>query len=161
MLVEAFVEIANEHPNWKCVIYGDGDAREKVEAYAIKNNNNQIEFKGRQDNIAEKIKNSSIFVLSSKSEGMPNALMEAMALGLAVIATDCPCGGPKELIEENKNGLLIAVDDKNALKAEIIRLIINKNVREELGKEAYYFMKDYYSKKVCIEWKNYLEGLNK
>ena len=78
--------------------------------------NEKVKLLGYVENLGDKIQDATMFVLSSDFEGMPNALMEAMALGLPVISTDCPAGGSKYLIENGNNGLLVSVNDINTLK---------------------------------------------
>ena len=106
------------------------------------NMKNRIFLPGKTDNIKEEIYDTSLFVLSSDYEGMPNALMEAMALGLPVISTDCPCGGPKFLIENKKNGILVPVNDEKKLKEEIENVLKDKELARELSSNA---------NKICIE----------
>lgn len=160
LLIDAFSEIAKEFPEWKCKLYGDGEKRFALEKkVAEKGLENQILFMGRQSDIPDKIGQVAIFVLPSKVEGMPNALIEAMALGLAVISTNCPCGGPRELITEGVNGLLIQVDDKDALKNALVTLMNQKKLRETLGSKAFESSKAYYPDKVLKVWQEYLENL--
>ena len=77
-----------------------------------------------------------VFVLSSDFEGMPNSLMEAMAMGFPVISTDCPSGGPESLIENEENGLLVPVNDSNQLAVALYRLIEDESFKKELGEKA-------------------------
>ena len=93
----------------------------------------------------------SIFVLSSRFEGMPNALAEAMTLGLAVISTDCPTG-PRELITPFENGLLVPVDDAEALAESMKMLIEDRKMRENFGKRASQAMKKYDIKNITLLW---------
>lgn len=93
LLINAFSKITNEIPEYKLIIYGEGSLRERLEQQ-IKNLKleEKVLLPGVEKNIEEKIYNARLFVLSSNYEGMPNALMEAMALGIPSISTDCPCG---------------------------------------------------------------------
>ena len=99
LLINAFSEVSKKHNDYILKIYGDGCLKEK-----LKNQINKLELEdkvflmGMTDDVKSSIYKSSIFVLSSDYEGMPNALMEAMALGLPCISTNCPIGGPKYLI---------------------------------------------------------------
>lgn len=157
MLVEAFEELAERANGWKCVIYGDGEKREDIRKYVQeKGLGNKILLPGNQADIYEKIYQSNIFVLTSYFEGMPNALIEAMALGLAVISTDCVGSGPKELIRNNENGILIPVGDKKALKEALLRLIADKELEKELGVEAAKIVKNLNPDYVNSLWKTYL-----
>lgn len=166
MLVEAFADLLEEEAyamnlqDWNLILYGDGPRREHLEQYCIKRQvTEHIHFAGVQNHIADKIQESAIFVLPSKQEGMPNALIEAMALGLAVIATNCPCGGPAELIEDGKNGYLIPVDDKEALKKRLIELITQEEKRKDMGNAASEIGKKLHPDTVNGMWKEYIEHL--
>ena len=158
MVLEVFSDISSQFPDWSLHLYGDGELRQKLEQ---KYRSDQIVFHGQIKNVEEKICNSSIFILPSKQEGMPNALIEAMALGVACISTDCPCGGPSDLIEQNKNGILIAVDDKEELKKQLVRLINDKELRKRLGKEAVKIREKLSPKIVNLKWEEYIQELIK
>lgn len=155
MVLEVFDEIIDEYPQWSLHLYGDGDM-----AAGLRNrfDCDRIVFHGPVDNVKDRIKDASIFVLPSKQEGMPNALIEAMALGIACISTDCPCGGPADLIEHDVNGILIPVDDSAQLKQQLCRLMEDEKLREELGAEALKISQKLNPDKVNKMWKDYLEG---
>ena len=115
-------------------IYGEGHLREELE--------NQIQslslegivtLPGNQKNVIELISNKSVFVLSSDYEGMSNALMEAMAVGLPCISTDCPIGGSAELIQDHINGLLVSVGNSEELLQAMTELYENHKLRNKLG----------------------------
>ncbi len=158
MVLEAFSDIASEFPEWSLHLYGDGEKRQELEQ---RFESDRIVFHGQIKNVEEKLCNSSIFVLPSKQEGMPNALIEAMAVGVACISTDCPCGGPSDLIEQEKNGILIAVDDKEELKKQLIRLMSDTKLRERLGKEAGKIKEKLSPQIVNLKWEEYLQELIK
>lgn len=140
MLVEAFIKISDEYPDYKLIIYGEGtrnSQRQALESIIKKTKmEDRVFLPGRVDDVREKIYKSSVFVLPSLYEGMPNALMEAMAMGLPVISTDCPCGGPRMLIENNKNGILVGVNDIDGLAKQLSNLLSDKSRMARLGKEA-------------------------
>ena len=161
LLINAFSEIANEYPEYKLVIYGDGSERKKLEEL-IKNTNmsDRIFLPGIIDNIREKIYDASMFVLSSNYEGMPNALMEAMALGLPVISTDCPCGGPRFLIENNVNGILIDVENKEQLKEAIIKIIKNQQFSKNISEKALEISKILNPNKINKQWEEFILKMN-
>jgi glycosyltransferase involved in cell wall biosynthesis len=111
VLIEAFSRIEKDFPDYELVIYGEGNLRETLEnQIKTLKLENKVKLPGVKKNIKNEIYDCSLFVLPSLYEGMPNALMEAMALGLPVISTDCPCGGPRFLIH-NYNGLLVKVNN--------------------------------------------------
>lgn len=158
MMVEAFVPLATEFPEWTMVFYGDGEERANLEQRVKELGlEDRIIFKGTQSNIPEKIEGSSIFVLPSKQEGMPNALIEAMVLGLAVISTDCPCGGPRDLITQEENGILIPVDDTEGLTRELKRLMEDEKLREKLGQNAVRLKEKVMPQRINAQWEEYLK----
>ena len=154
MLVEAFAEIKEKFPEWSLHLYGDGDRKKKLEEqYGAE----QIVFHGQTPDVVSCIKDSSIFVLPSRQEGMPNALIEAMALRMACISTDCPCGGPADLINSGENGILIPVDDKQALKEQLASVMSNDELRRKLGENARASVEKLNPETVNGKWKEYIE----
>lgn len=161
MLIEAFSKLKNAD-DYVLKIYGEGPLKEKL--------NRQIEslglqdkafLMGRVDRVIDYISNADIFVLTSHHEGMPNALIEGMAMGLACISTDFATGGAGELIESGKNGLLIPVNDTDALVKELQHLIDDSEFKEKLKKEAIK-IRDTHSKDIIIpQWVDYIESLQK
>ncbi|MBO5623847.1 MAG: glycosyltransferase, partial [Butyrivibrio sp.] len=90
LLIKAFKEIEKDFPDYRVVLYGDGEKRKEFESMAP----GSVKFMGRVSDVPDRIAGSLVFVLTSRQEGYPNALIEAMSLGLVCISTDCPCGGP-------------------------------------------------------------------
>lgn len=157
MLIHAFAKIAAEYPDIKLCIYGDGSSREELEQLvAEKNLSDRISLPGCITDVAEHISKAKIFVLTSNTEGMPNSLMEAMALGLPVISTDCPCGGPATLIEDGVNGMLVPVGDAYALADAMRKILSDEQFAEKLSENAYHIVQDLNPDKVNNEWKKYL-----
>lgn len=157
MLISAFSEITDIYPHYKLIIYGEGDLRNELEMQIKRLGlENKVFLPGVVNNIKEKMEESKIFVLSSNYEGMPNALMEAMALGLPVISTDCPSGGPNYLIENRKTGVLVPIKNVEKLKKAIINLIEDKKMSDELGKNAAKKMKELNPDIINEKWKKYI-----
>ena len=111
------------------------------------------------DNVVEAIYKTRVFVLSSNTEGMPNTLIEAMILGLTVVSTDCPCGGPAELITHGVNGLLSPVKDEIAMKENLQYVLNNLHEADGMANEAAKTSDIYDADKVYLEWENYLNKL--
>lgn len=162
MLILAFSQIADEFPDYKLVIYGDGDQREELQSLVKKLGlEDRIVLPGRVDNVAEAIYKTRVFVLPSNTEGMPNTLLEAMALGLTVVSTDCPCGGPGELIDHGENGILTPVGDMDSMKENLQFILNNLQEADGMGKMARITCEIYKPEKVLSEWENYLVLLGK
>ena len=106
----------------------------------------------------DQIKDSAIYVLSSDFEGMPNSLMEAMSMGFPVISTDCPCGGPAELIQNGKNGILVPVGDSDKMAMEINRLIEEPGECLKLGKNAMKIGQTHSQDVIVQQWLKFLCG---
>jgi glycosyltransferase involved in cell wall biosynthesis len=115
----------------------------------------EVIFLGFQKNPFKYMARSSLFVLSSLYEGFPNVILEAMALGLPVISTDCP-SGPAEIIEDKKNGLLVPVKDEQALAGAIICVMTDERLRESLGREARLRADDFALEKIAKDYKRVL-----
>lgn len=156
MLIKAFSQIRKEF-DVNLEIWGMGsleaDLRELVNHLSL---DNYIKFMGNSKNIKKEIEGCRLFVLSSNYEGMPNSLIEAMALGLPVISTDCPCGGPKELIDDGINGLLIDCNNVDELVKKIRKLLTDKQFSKEIGDNAKLSVDKYNPQMIFQEWENYI-----
>lgn len=157
MIIHAFSKIEEEFPWTSLTIYGEGECRSKLQTLAEKLGiSERVCLPGMVTDVSEKIYRSSIFVLSSNSEGMPNALLEAMCLGIPCISTDCPCGGPGELIEDGINGFLIPVGDVEALADRLRMLLSDEETAERIGKQAAILSETYSPDNINSEWLTYL-----
>lgn len=157
LLIDAFAKIADKYSDYVVEIYGEGPLCKKLlECIKEHGLQDRVLLMGRKKNIQNYIIDAEIFVLPSNSEGMPNALIEAMALGMACIATDCPIGGSAVVIQNGENGILTAVNDANLLAKNIAELIDNKKYSENLRRNALKITQKFNAKKVCAEWERYL-----
>ncbi len=161
MLIRAFSMIEQEFPKIKLVIYGEGESREKLEELVSEMGlQKKVELPGSVSDVAAHIEKVRIFTLTSYTEGMPNSVIEAMCLGLPVIATDCPCGGPAELIKNGDNGLLVPVGDEKALAEAIRKILSDPELEKRLGDQAFRIQEQMEPQKVCRMWEEYLNGLS-
>lgn len=157
-LILAFSKILNKYPNLNLLIYGEGELHNELNNYIKELQlEKRIKLMGTIDDLPSKIYNSKLFVLSSKYEGMPNALMEAMALGIPSISTDCPCGGPKRLIKNNYNGILVKNNSIKSLETAMIKLIENEKLSQKIAKNACDNMKNFSEEKIVKRWENYIK----
>lgn len=157
LIIDAFYQIADTFPNIKLVLYGEGEERENLINYVDKGPyRERIFLPGAVSNVKERIRKSKVFVLSSNTEGMPNALMEALAMGIPSISTDCPCGGPKMLMEGKENGILVPVNDCKKM-AEAMRVILqDKELWDKYSKNAYEITNSLNPEVVNKKWEEYL-----
>lgn len=163
MLINAFAKICDKHKEYKLKIFGQGPLKEKL-AKQIKDLNLQerIILEGISNDIKTELEKSKVFVLSSIFEGMPNALIESMALGIAPISTDCPCGGPRELIKNGENGFLIKNNDKEELAFKLEQLLSDENKIKKLGNEAEKIKEKLNIQTIATQWQDYItEVINK
>lgn len=158
MLIHAFAEFSKVNDKYTLEFYGDGPDRKKYEVL-IKSlgMTEKIKLMGRVDNPMEHIKTADIFVLPSRYEGMPNALIEAMSLGLPCIATDCGGGGSAALIKNGVNGILIPVKDRDKLVAAFHQLSLDSKLKVRLGKEAFRINETLEISKVIDMWESAFE----
>jgi len=157
MVIDAFAKVADRYPDSRLIFYGKGELLEFLKQRALAAGlKDRILFPGQVTDVADCIEKAYLFVLSSYLEGMPNTLIEAMALGLACISTDCPCGGPRDLIKDGVNGFLIPVGDTQALADRMELLLGDRQKTQELGRAAALLQNQYCPDKVNAEWEAYL-----
>ena len=157
LLLRAFARIAADYPDYQILLYGKGDQEENLKQLADNLGiADRVTFAGNVSDVAGKIKKAGVFVLTSNTEGMPNALIEAMVLGLPVIATDCPCGGPRDLIEDGVNGILTPVGDVNKMKENLQHILNDLQNALHMGQTARESTAIYREKIVYREWMEYL-----
>lgn len=136
MLIKAFAKVYKKHPDLSLDIYGEGALKCKIQELI---NSFNLQFSvhlcGRTNNVAETMCKYDLFVMSSNYEGMPNALMEAMGIGLPCISTNCPTG-PAELLGENERGILIPVNNIECLANAIEQMLQSSGMNKEYGQRA-------------------------
>ncbi len=161
LLLEAFAAFSKKHGDYRLVIWGDGPERERLQEFIDDGGIRGAVLAGTTKDVCGEISGASMFVLSSDFEGMPNALIEAMALGLPCISTDCPCGGPRELIRDGENGLLVPVGDRDALLAAMERLSDDGETARRLGEHAFEIREKLDCSLVCGQWFSFFSEAEK
>ena len=157
-LIQSFKKISGDFPQWILTIWGEGSERKNLESLICQEGlKGRIFLPGKTKDIFHEMSKASIFVLSSRFEGMPNALGEAMSVGLAVVSTDCPTG-PRELIDHGKNGLLVQNESIDELAEALKKLMEDKERREQFGKKAVQSMKAYDIKAISDQWERIFDG---
>ena len=160
MLIRAFLRARESRPGWVLRIYGpdshDG-TKEFLEALIAERGAEDCVFlMGGSDALEQEIPKGSVYAFSSDWEGLPNALLEAMAMGMSIVATDCPCGGPATVIEDGVNGLLVPIKDEDAYAAALGRLMDDEALRTRLGAEARKIRERTDIDSIYAEWRTYL-----
>jgi glycosyltransferase involved in cell wall biosynthesis len=136
LLIEALASDQDALEEWHLVLVGEGPLQAELEQrVAAAGLTGRVHFPGRTPAIGGWYRRADIFALSSDFEGYPNALLEAMARGLAVVATDCETG-PADLVEDGVNGLLVPPGDQRALAEALVRLAGDRDLRARLGRAA-------------------------
>jgi|tagenome__1003787_1003787.scaffolds.fasta_scaffold20944454_2 glycosyltransferase involved in cell wall biosynthesis len=159
LLIDAFAAIAERHADWTLRIHGDGPERDalerRVDALGL---SGRIALPGVAGDLESELRRAGIFVLSSRFEGLPMVLLEAMASGLAVAAFDCP-SGPRDVIEHGHSGLLVPPRDVDALAGAIDLLIADAQMRRALGAAARERVAaDFSVGAVTARWRALLDG---
>ncbi|MDD4689307.1 MAG: glycosyltransferase [Eubacteriales bacterium] len=160
MLISAFAKVSKDFPEHTLTIYGKGAQKESLIKHATELGIvDKVLFPGQVSNIAEVIQDSQMFVLSSDYEGMPNALMEAMALGLPCVSTDCGGGGARALINDGVNGILVPIGDTEALTNGIKRVLEDKEFAEKISKNASEIQQKLAPQVIYGRWERFIQDI--
>ena len=136
LLLQAWSIVEKECPGWKLAIFGPGEKTSYFEQmHDMKIDDTRCELHSAVENIGAEYIDSSIFVFSSRFEGFGMVLLEAMSYGLAAVSFDCPCG-PKDIVDNGKDGILVENGNVQQLAEGIIRLINDKEQRESFARYA-------------------------
>jgi glycosyltransferase involved in cell wall biosynthesis len=159
ILLDAYARIAAAHPDWRLRITGEGAQRAALTAQIDRLGlRDRVELAGFDDDLAAAMREADLFVLSSRFEGMPNVLLEAMSLGLGCVSTDCETG-PRELIEHGSNGWLVPVADAPALAAALDALMSDEALRDRLGARAVRVRETHSLASVFARWQSLVARL--
>ena len=157
-LVAAWAIVARKHPDWKLDIFGAG-AQEALQARIDKKNLTEvITLRGFTAEVHDRFAESAAYVMSSRSEGFPMVLLEAMACRLPLVSFDCPTG-PADIIEEGRNGLLVPDGDVKALGAALNKIIEDPEARRRMGDAGLEMARDYAPDRIAARWEKLFEQL--
>jgi len=157
LLIKAFARIFNKYPQENLLIYGQGKMKKDLELLIAKLGlQNRVFLMGQSNDIANILAHAKIFVLSSDYEGMPNALMEALAVGVPSISTDCPCGGPRELIKNGENGLLVPCNSEEKLVLAMEKILSDYKRAAQMGQNARKSMQVFKTEVIFKQWEKFI-----
>ena len=158
MMLRAFAAVHKDFPDERLRIYGEGpmrsDLQRMVDSLGL---SDSVALCGQSSDIPAVLADAKGFLMSSDYEGMPNALMEAMAVGLPCIATDCPCGGAADLIGDQEGGILVAVGDYEGMAAKMEMLLGSPS--SQIGGKAKVSMEKMRPDTVFRAWRRYIDSL--
>jgi glycosyltransferase involved in cell wall biosynthesis len=160
MLIRAFAPVAAAHPDWELKLCGRGVWTEKltrmVEELGL---NDQVTLAGPTDDVPGEMAQASIYVLSSRYEGFPLVLIEAMSKGMAVVAFDCPTG-PADIVVDHRNGILVPPKDVEGLTAGLMEMVEDEDLRRRCGAAAVETARGYTMSAVGPRWDEMLQQLS-
>lgn len=161
VLISAFGALADRHPSWRLRIVGEGPMRasleQQIDGLGLAD---RVELPGVKPDVKDEYRTAGVFVLSSRYEGFPNVLLEAMAAGTACIATDCP-SGPAEIAGPDESVMLVPVASATALAEAMESLIVDRFARARQGELATDRSRDFSTENVVRRWEELLETVTR
>ena len=137
MLIQAFAMLHEDYPDYPLIIFGRGEAEAELKRLAADLQvSDFVLFPGFSDNIYQDIQKSALYVSSSDYEGISNSMLEALALGIPSVVTDCPAGGARLAITDHENGILVPVGDTKSLYMAMKYMLDHPEEAERMGRNA-------------------------
>ncbi|AEC20674.1 putative glycosyltransferase [Pusillimonas sp. T7-7] len=159
-LIQAFAALAADYPEWDLTIWGEGPLREALEQQVQDAGlAARIVLPGRTSQPWQELDKADMFILTSRVEGFPNVLLEAMALGCACVTVDCP-SGPREMSQDGKDAILVPLGDQNALISGLAQLMDDPALRDRLGQRAAVSVRERYGlQQILALWDALFESI--
>lgn len=149
LLIDAFAEFVKDFPDYELHIFGIGELETKLRKQTKELDiEAKVNFRGFSKQVKEEIIDSAMFVLSSDYEGISNSMIEALAMGVPVISTDCPVGGSRAYMEDGVSGILVPVGDKQALTDAMKRLAAEPEFAKKISENGTQIREKYGLKKI-------------
>ena len=159
LLIRAYAQVAQSHPDWQLRIYGSGEERQALRDLIVEHElYNHVFLMGTSHTLLDDLAKGSIFVLSSRYEGFGMVILEAMSRGLPVVSFDCP-RGPGEIVGSGQDGILVPNGDVNGLTSAIVELIEDEDKRRRYGAAAPDKARQYALEKIGPRWDELLGEL--
>jgi glycosyltransferase involved in cell wall biosynthesis len=158
LLIQAYEPLAAEHPDWTLRIFGSGARRDELRGMIAEQGlGDRIELRGRTTDLAGKMAGAAVYALPSRHEGLPMVVIEAMGMGLPVVAFDCPTG-PAEMITHGRDGLLVPAGDVAGFAAALRELIEDGDLRRRMGERALVTARAYDPAAIGARWSALVGG---
>ena len=158
MMIDGFSEFLTQHPDYRLEIYGEGEIHDELTTYIKKKNlEEKVILMGRCNNLQDVLPKAKIFVMTSDYEGMSNAMMEALYVGLPVVTT--AVSGTEELIVNGENGIVIPIGDKDAFTNAIINLAGDEKRLESMAKKAMMIKDKVQLSSIIPQWNSLINSL--
>ncbi len=160
-LLDIWSNVIGQVPDWHLNIVGDGPLRTELEEHILNLGlTSSVSLLGEQKDIEGYYLNSSIYVMTSRFEGLPTVLIEAQYFGIPCISYDCPCG-PSDIITDGKDGFLVAPNDKDTFAQRLIQLMQDKDLRKQMGLNAKRASERFDVDTIMPQWENLFTKLMK
>ncbi len=162
ILLEAFKIFKESHPEYKLVIYGDGSDKGKIQSMIDQMRlSEHVTLAGRTNNVEEEISHARAFVLSSDFEGIPNALIEALSIGVPSVSTDCSPGGAALLMKDGENGFLVQRGDAKAIAEKLSVVVDNDDISDLFSKNGPVVINEFSEDIIADKWESYFKKIVK
>lgn len=156
MMFRAFAKVHHDFPDWQLVVYGNGPQKEEIRGVIERlGMEGHIILAGKSDHVVEEMNKSSLFVMSSDYEGMSNALLEAVCVGLPVISTDV--SGAKDLITEGVNGYIVPVGNERALTLALSSMLSSPEKMDEMGRQSKALAPRFREEQIVGQWEELIK----
>lgn len=160
IMLKAFKIVSEKRPEMVLKFYGTGPDEDYIKKMAVEMGLDQkVVFIGLSSNPLKEICNTRMFVITSDYEGIPNALIEAMSIGLPVVSTDCSPGGARFLIEDGVNGLLVPAGDHNAVAQAILKYLDDPEFARRCGSNARKIRERFVPEVIISQWEQYINQI--
>ena len=160
MMIEAFAKVSERFPDWKLVIFGEGPQRRALETmiqdprFKIQD---KVSLPGRSENIIDELKKSKVFCLSSIYEGMSNALVEAICVGLPIVTTKV--SGTEELIKDGENGFIVNIGDTDAMAEALTKILEDENLQKQFSENNKAQAIKFETNAIVDQWENLVNSV--
>jgi glycosyltransferase involved in cell wall biosynthesis len=161
LLIPAWAETARANPGWTLRLRGRGHLRKRLEGLIAEHGlEDSVTLEGPAEDIGSDMAQASVFVLSSRFEGFPLILLEAMSKGMAIVSFDCPTG-PADIVDDHRNGLLVPHEDVEALAHAIRELVEDEELRRRTAAAAIETAQQYTIEAIGPQWEELFETLSR